>query len=118
MSTNNNDNSKSAMDSLNLACGSKVYQSFQTLSIGDYIVNHFSTVTTPRGDRIRIDLDESYMLLPERFFNLLNQEKLDLLNKSPKIMIYGGKDHLNRSRLILEFRDSAYYAETLNFNSE
>lgn len=117
MSTKTNDNSKSVMDSLNLACGSKAYQSFQNLPTGDYIVNHFSTVNTPHGERIRIDCDEFYMLLPERFFNLLNQEKLDTLNSSPKVMVYGGKDHLNRSRLILEFRDSAFYAETLNFRS-
>lgn len=114
MSTN--ENSNTAMATLNQACEKKPFQSFKNLPVGEYIVNHFSRVQTSYGERIQIDLNDTYMLLPERFSKLLDQHQLDTLNKSPKIMIFSGKDSTAKERLILEFRDSSYYAETLNFD--
>lgn len=112
-----NDCAKSAVDALNTACEKKSYQSFKDLPIGEYIVNHFSICNTTYGDRVRIELVDTYMILPERFVTKLDQEKIDVLNRSPKIMVYGGKDSTSRERLILEFRDSSYYADMFTFET-
>lgn len=109
---------KTAMDALNTACGSKKYQSFKDIQPGEYIVNQFSIVDTTHGPRIRIELGDSYMLLPERFVKTLDQSKIDILNKSPKIMIYSGKDSSNRDRLILEFRNESYFADIFSFGAQ
>lgn len=113
-----NESALAALNALNTACGKKAYQSFNNLAIGEHIVNYFSICNTKYGDRIQIELDDKYMILPERFSKKLDQEKLDVLNRSPKIMIYSGKDSSYQNRLILEFRDSSYYAEMFNFNAE
>lgn len=110
---------KKAMDALNMACEKKLYQSFKNLAPGEYIVEKFSLMDTAHGERIRIDLAETYMLLPERFTKKLDEEDIDVLNKSPKIMVYGGKDSSNRDRLILKFRGDAYFTEMFsNYNLE
>lgn len=113
-----NESAQSALIALNTACGRKVYQSFKDLAIGEYIVNHFRIFDTKYGVRIQIELDDKYKILPERFAKNLDQEKIDVLNRSPKIMVYSGKDPNYQNRLILEFRDSSYYAEMFNFNEE
>lgn len=113
------DEVKTALSVLNSACEKKTYQSFKDLPVGEYIVNHFSIVETKLyGNRIRIDLGETYMLLPKRFAEKLDQEKINVLNKSPKVMVYGGKDSSFKDRLILQFREAAYYAEIFNFDVE
>lgn len=113
-----NENLKAAMDALNMACTKKTYQSFKNLQPGEYIVHQFSIVDTAHGKRVRIDLLESYMLLPERFIHQLGPEKISVLNKAQKIMVYGGEDSSDRDRLILGFRSDAYYAEMFNFAME
>lgn len=113
-----NESAQSALITLNTACGKKAYQSFKDLAVGEYIVNHFSICNTTYGDRIQIELDDKYMILPERFAKKLDQDKIDALNRTPKIMVYSGKDSNYQNRLILEFRDSSYYAEMFNFNEE
>lgn len=109
-----NESVKAAMDALNMACMKKTYKSFKDLLPGEYIVKNFCVVDTLHGKRVQIDLDNNYMLLPERFINKLNAEKIDILNKTPKIMIYGGKDISDRDRLILEFRSDAYFTDIFN----
>lgn len=106
-----NESVKAAMDALNMACSKMIYKSFKNLAPGEYIVNHFRIVDTIHGKRVRIDLDDNYMLLPERFTNMLTAEKIDVLNKAPKVMIYSGKDSTDRDRLILEFRSDTYFAD-------
>lgn len=106
-----NANVIAALAALNSACVKKTYQSFKNLERGEYIVDSFSIVDTTHGKRVRIDMSETYMLLPERFFKQLNNETIAALNQSPKIMVYGGKETNNRDRLILEFRSDAYFAE-------
>lgn len=114
-----NANVTAALAALNTACALKTYKSFKHLEKGEYIVDHFSIVNSTHGDRVRIDMADTYMLLPERFIKLLNVEKIDALNKSPKIMVFGGKDSSNRDRLILEFRSGAYFSEMFtNFDGE
>lgn len=106
------------MNALNMACSKKTYQSFKNLQPGEYIVNQFSIVDTIHGKRVRVDLVDSYMLLPERFIHQLGQDQINVLNKASKIMVYGGKNSSDRDRLILEFRSDAYYAEMFNFAIE
>lgn len=103
-----------ALEDLNTACVGKLYKSFKELPVGEYIVVKFHIVETAHGKRIRIDLAETYMLLPERFARALTPEKINALNKSPKIMIFNGKDSSNRDRLMLEFRGDSYFAEMFN----
>lgn len=105
-----------ALNTLKVACAPKQFASFKDLSPGDYIVNKFSIVTSAYGDRVRIDLHDSYMYLPERYLKTLTEKVIEELNKSPKIMTYGGKDANNRNRLILDFNEVAYIAgDILNY---
>lgn len=106
-----NANVIAALAALNSACVKKTYQSFKNLERGEYIVDRFSIVDTVHGQRVRIDMVDTYMLLPERFIKQLGEETIAALNQTPKIMVYGGKDTTNRDRLILEFRSGAYFAE-------
>lgn len=96
----------SAMSALKMACAKKSYQSFKDIVPGEYIVEKFSIVESSHGKRIRVDIDDKYMFLPERFANMLSVDDINELNESPKIMVYGGKESGNRDRLILDFRDA------------
>lgn len=87
-----------ALKTLKAACEKRGYQSFTSLEVGEYIVSKFTAVTTKHGPRIRIELDDTYMFLPERFSTLLTPEVLLNLNASPKMMIYGGRDTENQNR--------------------
>lgn len=114
-----NPNDQAALNALNSACENKVYRGFKDLQPGEYIVSKFFVVSTKHGDRVRIEMADCFMLLPERFIQTLNAELIETLNQTPKIMVYGGKNLAERSRLILEFRDSsAYYSEMFNFTTD
>lgn len=104
-----------ALCALQAACSKKKYQSFKDLEEGEYIVSHFTIIETSHGRRVRIDLDDKYMYLPERFVKSI-QQYIDVLNKSPKVMVYSGKDSSHRDRLILNFHDSPYFADIFEFN--
>lgn len=83
---------------------SKKYTNFTKLPIGEYPVRKFSFVETQQGDRIRADLDEYFVFLPKRYFDNVNQERCDVLNKYNYIMVFGGKENTKTERLILSFR--------------
>lgn len=100
-----------ALTVLKEACLRKTYKSFNLLQPGEYIVTLFEKYSSRHGDRIRITIEDTYMLLPERFNEALTDQILLDLNKSPKIMIYGGKDLSNQNRLILDFKDASFYAD-------
>lgn len=102
--------SNAALNTLKVACVTKKFVSFKDLTPGEYIVNKFRIVSTTYGDRIRIDLHDSYMLLPERYVKSLTEKVIEELNKSPKVMTYGGKDACNRNSLILDFNEVSYIA--------
>lgn len=90
-----------AIKSLKTACQAKNFHSFRNLAPGDYVVHRFTLVQTTHGQRIRVDFEETYMYLPERFAQILTPEKIETLNSSltPKLMmIFGGKDRDNRDR--------------------
>lgn len=96
------------MDSLKSACLSKNFKSFKELAQGEYIVNRFTHVDTKHGKRVRIDLEEFYMYLPERFTSLTEAD-INSLNASQKIMVYSGKDASKQNRLILDFQEPQTY---------
>lgn len=110
----NNHTSVEALAALQSACEKKNFQSFKNLKFGDYIVRKFSIVDTLHGKRIQVDVNDGYMYLPERFVGVLSQNIIDELNKSPKIMVYKGKDANDGNRLILEFKEIEYFNEFLN----
>lgn len=90
-----------AIQTLKTACMSKTFASFRNLEPGDYVVHGFTLVHTTHGQRVRLDFEDTYMYLPERFAQVLTPEKIESLNSSltPKLMmIFGGKDYNNRNR--------------------
>lgn len=109
----NKNTSSSALNTLKAACTHKRYVSFKDLPIGEYIVNKFSIVNTVYGERIRVDLQDTFMYLPQSFLKTLTSDVIDELNKSPKLMIYQGKDVNNRNALILDFNDVSYFDNDL-----
>lgn len=102
-----------ALDKLKAACAGKTYKSFNQLAVGEYVVHNFSSVNTAHGTRVRIVLDHHYMLLPERFNNILDDNTLNELNSTPMIMVYGGKDLAHHNRLILDFQTIDYLAQQM-----
>lgn len=86
------------MEELKAACIPRSYQSFDKIQPGEYPVKRFSLVETRYGNRIKVELSDVYLLLPERFNTASTEEKLAKLNSSPKMMIYSGKDLTNRNR--------------------
>lgn len=113
-----NQPTKTALDALKMACQKKNYQSFKDMQPGEYVVRRFNIVDTTHGKRIRIELDGTYMYLPERFVTMLTDDVINVLNKSPKIMVYGGKDTSNRDRLILDFHGDSYFGEGIDFDMQ
>lgn len=104
-----NNTSSAAMNALKAACARKRFASFKDLPVGEYIVNRFSIVDTAHGERIRVDLQGSYMFLPQSFLELLPPDVIEDLNKAPKVMVYSGKDVNNRYALILDFNEVSYF---------
>lgn len=114
MASNNNSSASDALNTLKMLGVKKSYQSFKDLVPGEYIIEKFKRVETSHGGRVRIDIGTTYMLLPERY-NDLSDDDIKLLNSTPKVMVYDGKDSDNLNRLILDFRDTqTYFAEALN----
>ena len=115
MITNNESKTTSiaALNTLKAACSHKKFASFKDFSPGEYIVTKFSIVNTVYGERIRIDLHDSYMYLPQCFLKTLKPEVLEDLNKSPKVMTYEGKDGNNHNALVLDFNEVGYYDSEL-----
>lgn len=105
----NNRTSAEAMAALQSACEKKNFLSFKNLRLGEYIVKNFCIVDSLHGKRIQIELNDGYMYLPERFVAVLPQPIIDDVNRSPKILIYKGKDINDGNRLLLEFKDIEYY---------
>lgn len=105
----------SALQVLKKACGKQDYRSFRDLPIGQYLVEKFSRVETTHGERIRVDIEGLYLLLPERFAHSLTENIIEELNKSSYLMIYSGKDVSHNNRLILDFVENALsYSEILS----
>lgn len=113
------------MEALKSACAFQQFKSFRELERGEYIITRFTKVKTTvgEGDRIRVDCDGFYLILPERFAKTLTDKAIRELNTSPKVMVYQGKDIMNRNRLILDFKEATTYLtgvldETVQLNPE
>lgn len=83
----------SALDLLNKVCEKRAYISFKELKSGNYSVKSFILVETKNyGTRVRVDLEENYVLLPERFTSVCsNPSILELVSKGNLYMVFGGK---------------------------
>lgn len=92
-----------AIEVLKTACVSKPFKSFKNLPKGDFVVHEFERVTTDHGERIRVELAEYIVYLPERFSKALTEEVIVELNKSTVIMSFSGKDPEAGNRLLLDF---------------
>lgn len=87
------------METLLSSCEYRPYKSFTTLERGEYPVTSFSISDTKYGKRIRVDLRECYVFLPQRFsIDLFNEEVIKDLNSQDIIMIYRGKGSEVNSR--------------------
>lgn len=82
---------------------SKPFKSFKDLEIGEYAIEKFDLVPTTYGIRIRIQLQDSFLFLPQRYAEAIGDQSINDLNLSSVIMTYSGKDPKNQNRLILDF---------------
>lgn len=67
------------------------------------MIETFTIVDTSFGDRVRIEMHDCFMYLPERFAKMLNDEKVKKLNELTITMAHKGKDSNSNNRLILDF---------------
>lgn len=69
------------------------YKSFMNLNIGSYHVVKFERETSILGERIRMDFNDYFMFLPQRFSKRLDDELLTELNAhgTTVMMTYSGK---------------------------
>lgn len=97
---------------------SKPYVKFDDLSVGDYFIQSFAYVQTKYGKKIRLDIGEKVVFLPQRFITRIgeiNIEKtLDEMNKGQYWLLYGGKDTSEFKRLILNIVSTAEYVGTVS----
>lgn len=91
------------MEDLKAACSNKNFKSFKDLAIGEHLIEKFSIVNTSFGDRVRVDLKDCFMFLPERFMTYLDGEAIKKLNESNIMMSYKGRNLNNNRRLNLDF---------------
>lgn len=76
----------------------KEHKNFSDLQFGDYVIQKFSLINTIHGTRIRIEIDDWFMILPGSYPGLM-EEDLTELNKFSIVMTYSGKDVNNRIHL-------------------
>lgn len=81
-----------AFNLLKSVSNNKPYTTFNELNIGNYIVSDFIITETKFGKRVRVDLGEKLLCLPERYTIGMTPEYLNDLNKAPMRMIYSGRD--------------------------
>lgn len=93
----------------NASCN-KPYCAFSNLSIGDYLVTDFALVETKYGPRLRVDLGEKILTLPERYARDMTHEKVLELNDSPKWMSYYGRDPRKNNKILLDFKTMEEFA--------
>lgn len=92
-----------AINALKRSCIAREFKSFKNLAIGEYLVDSFQRVSTNFGERIRIEISDYYMYLPQRQSNALTDEFIEKLNASTVIMAFKGRDPEFRNRLLLDF---------------
>lgn len=80
----------SALEIFRNACRVKSYCRFDDLAVGDYLVYHFALKDTKYGKRLRVDLGDKFLYLPERF--LVPESVVADLNKTQYYLVYRGKE--------------------------
>lgn len=88
----------------------KQYISFEDLPVGDYIVHSFAIVETKNyGKRIRVDLGDKVVLLPQRYIKEIKEENIEELNQGQYMMTFRGKNPALRNMVLLNFESVAEY---------
>lgn len=72
---------------------SKPLVSFSQLPVGEYTVLEFSLVQTKFGPKIKADLGDKIVFLPNRFVKGHTAESVATLNTLPHLMIFSGIDY-------------------------
>lgn len=76
------------------------YINFDSLAVGDHLVDKIEIGDTKDGQRLKVLLaDNKYLFLPKRFVEKMTPvivEELNSLNKL--LLVYGGKDQKCRNR--------------------
>lgn len=88
-------------------CVDKPYCSFEKLPHGEHLIYGFALVKTKidkENPRLRVDLGDKVVFLPERFSTYLTAEGVADLNVGQKVLIYNGKDVTNHNKLKIDFR--------------
>lgn len=81
------------MDDLLWSCEHRPYKKFADLERGEYPIRKFSVVNTRFGDRVKLDMEEFHVYLPERFqAKEYPQERINELNKKDVILVFKGKE--------------------------
>lgn len=81
------------------ACINKPFKSFVNLKVGDYVVENFQRVSTSLDHRIRVELYDCVMYLPECYTNHINDEILNELDRVIVCMSYYGKNAASQELL-------------------
>lgn len=108
-----------ALDILKSQCTSKPYTSFDNLPLGDYLISSFKLINLKNfGIRLRLDLGDKVVFLPERFSRNFTEQHCAEMNCGQYIFKYLGKDVNNHNKLMVDFvqlpdYDASVYA---NFN--
>lgn len=95
---------------LKSVCNNKPYTNFEKLAVGDYFISSFALIQSKFGLRLRVDIGDKVVILPERFAVLFTEEQIEELNRGEYIMIYKGKETSNNNKLILDFETVDSYS--------
>lgn len=88
-----------ALDILKKAAMPPAYINFDTLTIGEHLVDKIEIGKTKEGDRLKVSLaDNTYLFLPKRFLDKMTPEVIEELNTHELLLVYGGKDAKLRNR--------------------
>ena len=96
----------SALDFLKKANDNeKPFRSFGELKVGEaYPILHFRRVTDKKiGTRLRIEIEDFLITMPERFVKGLTDELLEEMNSNRYRLLYKGKDSTRFNRIMVDF---------------
>ena len=93
----------SAFQLLKNASNPKPIANFDNLPVGDYFISNFALVETKFGLRLRLDLGDKILFLPERFAIGFTAEKVSELNEGHYLLLYKGKECSQNNKLIIDF---------------
>ena len=81
----------------------KPFRSFSKLEPGIYPIWKFQLSEGKFGKRLRIELKDCLITLPERFIYDVTPESVDELNLGQYKMIYKGRDASRNNRILVDF---------------